>query len=245
VGLGRERFELASLGDLMELLLDGWRIDRLNYADRSGAAGPPAAFVDLVRGAGERRAVYIPDDGRALSHRALVGLFRETPGIWKHRSPDAIPPPETDAATPPEEWGEVPEPFPLALAFAPATLRAVVAVNQVQSVEGLDMALTSLERFDDGARLRFMCRASDAATRRRMNVLDVIAVDDRARLYRVAIAESRPQGNRLEGAFALAPAIPEDVGLLTVTVGTIGDEEAAQRAVPGPWVFPIRLSPRP
>jgi hypothetical protein len=107
------------------------------------------------------------------------------------------------------------------------------------------MALTSLERHGGGARLRFMCRASDAATRRRMSVLDVIAVDDRARLYRVASAESRPEGNRLEGAFALAPAIPDDVGLLTVTVGTIGDEGRPQDGVPGPWVFPIRLSPRP
>jgi hypothetical protein len=245
VGLGRERFGLASLGDLMELLIDGWRIDRLHYADRSGASGPPAAFVDLVRGADERRAVYVPDDGRALSHRALVALFRESPGIWKHRSPDAIPPPEPAAATPPEEWGRVPEPFPRALVFGPATLRAVVAVNQIQSVEGLDIALTSLERHDEGARLRFMCRASDAATRRRMSILDVIAVDDSARLYRVACAESLPEGNRLEGAFAVAPAIPEDVGLLTVTVGTVGDEGRPEERVPGPWVFPIRLSPRP
>jgi hypothetical protein len=245
MGLGRERFELASLGDLMELLIDGWRIDRLHYADRSGAAGAPAAYIDLVRGAGERRAVYVPDDGRALSHRALVALFRETPGIWKHRSPDAIPPPEPEPATPPEEWGPVPEPFPQALAFGPSTLRAVVPVNQVQSVEGLDIALTSLERHDGGARLRFMCRASDAATRRRMCVLDVIAVDDSARLYRVACSESRPEGNGLEGAFAVAPAIPEDVALLTVTVGTIGDEGRLQDSVQGPWVFPIRLSPRP
>ena len=230
----------------MQLLVDGWRIDRLHYADRSGAAGPPAAYVDLVRGAGERRAVYVPDDGRALSHRAFVALLRETPGIWKHRSADTIPPPDTDAATPPDEWGPVPEPFPQRARFGPSTLRAVVAVNQLQSVAGLDIALTSLERHDGGARLRFMCRASDAATRRRMSVLDVIAVDDAARLYRVACSESRPEGNRLEGAFAVAPAIPEDVGLLTVTVGTIGDESGVRRtSVPGPWVFPIRLSPRP
>jgi hypothetical protein len=246
MGLGRERFELASLGDLMELLLDGWRIDRLHYADRSGAAGPPAAYVDLVRGAGEHRGVYVPDDGRALSHRALVALFRETPGIWKHRSPDSIPPPEVGAgATPPEEWGAVPEPFPQALVFGPATLRGVVPVGQVQSVAGLDIALTALERHDDGARLRFMCRASDAATRRRMSVLDVIAVDDSARLYRVACTESVPVGNRLEGAFALAPAIPETVALLTVTIGTVGDEAGPDRSVPGPWVFPIPLGAGP
>jgi hypothetical protein len=248
VGLGRERFELAGLGDLMELLIDGWRIDRLHYADRSGAAGAPAAFFDLVRGAGERRAVYVPDDGRALSHRALVSLFRETPGIWKHRSPDAIPPVEHDSDTPPEEWGSVPEPFPEALVFGPGTLRAVVPVNQIQSVAGLDMALTALERHDGGARLRFMCRASDAATRRRMAVLDVIAVDDAARLYRVASIESSSHGNRLEGAFALAPAIPDDVRRLTVTVGTVGavgDGERLDDEVSGPWVFPIALGPSP
>jgi hypothetical protein len=245
MGLGRERFELASLGDLMELLIDGWRIDRLSYADRSGAAGPPAAFFDLARGAAERRGVYVPDDGRALSHRALVSLFRETPGIWKHRAPDTIAPPEEVAGTPPEDWGVIPEPFPQALVFGPATLREVVPVNQVQSVEGVDIALTSLERHDDGARLRFMCRASDAATRRRMSVLDVIAVDDAARLYRVACVESVPEGNRLEGAFAVAPAIPEGVERLTVTVGTVGDEGRLEDSVPGPWVFPILLSRRP
>jgi hypothetical protein len=245
MGLGRGRFELASLGDLMELLIDGWRIERLHYADRSGASGPPAAFLDLVRGAGERRAVYVPDDGRAFSHRALVALFREAPGIWKHRSPDTIAAPQPGATTPAEEWGRVPEPFPDALVFAPATLRAVVPVNQVQSVEGLDIALVALERHDEGARLRFMCQASDAATRRPMSILDVIAVDDAARLYRVACAETLPEGDRLEGALAVAPAIPEDVGLLTVTVGTVGDEGRPHEGVSGPWVFPIRLSPRP
>jgi hypothetical protein len=242
--LGRERFELASLGDLMELLLDGWRIDRLHYADRSGAAGPPAAYVDLVRGASERRGVYVPDDGRALSHRALVALFRDAPGIWKHRSADSIPPAEGGGIAP-EEWGTVPEPFPEALAFGPSTLRGVVPVGQVQSVAGLDIALTALERHDEGARLRFMCRASDAATRRRMAVLDVIAVDDAGRLYRVACTERAPGGNRLEGAFALAPAIPESVALLTVTIGTVGDEGGAGPSVPGPWVFPIPLGAGP
>lgn len=240
----RERFELASLGDLVELLIDGWRIDRLHYADRSGAAGPPAAYFDLVRGAGERRGVFVPDDGRAMSHRALVALFREAPGIWKHRSPGAIAPP--DAAPPSAEpWGPVAEPFPDALAFAPSTLRTVVAVNQVQSVEGLDIALTSLERHDDGARLRFICRASDAATRRHMRVLDVIAVDDAGRLYRVAPVEGRPEGNRLDGALAIAPAVPDDVAMLTVTIGTVGDDGGGAAGTPGPWVFPIRLSPRP
>ena len=42
MALGRERFELASLGDLVELLIEGWRIDRLHYADRSGAVVIPS-----------------------------------------------------------------------------------------------------------------------------------------------------------------------------------------------------------
>jgi hypothetical protein len=244
VGPAGARFELASLGDLVELLIDGWRIDRLHYADRSGASGPPAAYLELGRGASERRAVYVPDDGRALSHRAFVALFRESPAIWKHRSAGGIPPPDMAGATPPEEWGTVPEPFPGALDFRPATLREVVPVCQVESVGGLDLALTSLERHDGGARLRFMCRAPDSVPRR-MHLMDVIAVDDGGRLYRVAPSERAADGDRLEGALALAPAVPEGVGLLTVTVGTVGDESGLGASLPGPWVFPIRLGPRP
>ena len=87
MGLDDSHFALASLGDLMELLVEGWRIEKMQYADRSGPSGPPAAYFSLVRGAtGEVRGVYVPDDGRALSHRALVELFREHPGVWKHRS---------------------------------------------------------------------------------------------------------------------------------------------------------------
>lgn len=238
---GQERFELASLGDLMELLVEGWRIARMHYADRSEASGPPAAFFELTR-RGERRGVYVPDDGRALSHRALVSLFRESPHIWKHRSPDTIAPSAGDEPPPRDGWGEVPEPFPQALAFSPATLREVVPVNQVQSVEGLAIALTALERHDAGARLRYMCHASDDAGSRDMGVLDVIAVDDAGRLYRVAPVESRAEGNRLEGAFAVAPAIPQEVGRLTVTIGTVIDAGAGPERVSGPWVFPIPLA---
>lgn len=238
---GSDEFELASLGDLMELLVEGWRIDQLHYADRSAAAGPPAAFFTLVRGAGERCGVYVPDDGRAYSHRALVALFRESPQIWKHRSPDSIAPPD-EPQTLLEGWGEVPEPFPASMAFGPATLREVVPVNQVQSVEGLDIALIALERHEDGARLRYMCHASDARTRRDMCVLDVVVVDDAGRLYRVAPVGSSPEGNRLEGAFAVAPAIPPGVRRLTVTVGTVGDDARPRERTSGPWVFPIPLT---
>ena len=166
VGPAGARFELASLGDLVELLIDGWRIDRLHYADRSGASGPPAAYFELARGASERRAVYVPDDGRALSHRAFVALFRESPAIWKHRSAGGIPPPDMAGATPPEEWGDGARAVPgRARLPAPPRCARWCPVCQVQSVGGLDIALTSLERHDGGARLRFMCRAPDARTR--------------------------------------------------------------------------------
>jgi len=240
MGPGHQRFELASLGDLMELLVEGWRIGHMHYADRSEASGPPAAYFELVRGARERRGVFVPDDGRALSHRALVSLFRESPQIWKHRSADAIARAQDEPA-PRDGWGEVPEPFPQSMAFSPSTLCDVVPVNQVQTVEGLAIALTALERHDDGARLRYMCHASDARGRKEMCVLDVIAVDDAGRLYRVAPVEARTEGNRLDGAFAVAPAIPRDVGRLTVTVGTVGDEWEGRERVSGPWVFPIPL----
>ena len=77
-----------------------------------------------------------------------------------------------------------------------------------------------------------------------MRVLDVIAVDDGARRYRVACIESQPDGNRLEGAFALAPAIPREVRRLTLTIGTVRDEGGQRERLPGPWVFPIPLAPK-
>lgn len=242
MGLEGGHYQLASLGDLMELLAEGWRIDALHYADRSEAAGPPAAYFSLRGRAGARRGVYVPDDGRALSHHALVELFREHPGVWKHRSYASVAPPGTDADESPEEWGEVPEPFPEALALVPATLRAVVPVNQAQSAGGLDIALVALERHDGGARLGFMCHASDARTRAEMRVLDVVAIDDAGRRYRVASSEGRCEGNRLHGHLLVAPAIPDAVRRLTVTVGTVREDDG-RRAVSGPWVFPIPLAP--
>ncbi|WP_217912684.1 hypothetical protein [Miltoncostaea marina] len=235
-------YELASLADLVQLIAEGWRVTRLHYADRTDPAGPPAALFALAR-AGEARGVYVPDDGRALSHRTLVEIFRETPGVWKHRSPQAAPAPEVPAGEPPEAWGEVPEPFPQALDLVPSSLREVVPVNQIQSVEGLDIAMVALERHDAGARLRYMCHASDARTRTAMCVLDVAVVDDAGRRYRVAPTEGRPEGNRLEGALVVAPAIPEDVRRLTVTVGTVEADADRGRRASGPWVFPIPLLP--
>lgn len=242
MGADHGPYELASLGDLLEMIVDGWRVSRLHFADRSSVAGPPAAYFGLTRGPGETRGVYVPDDGRAFSHHALVELFRESPGVWKHRSPDSIAPPDAEHTEPPEAWGEVPEPFPAALALGPASLRDVVPVNQIQSIGGLDIAMVSLERHDSGARLRYMAHASDARTRSEMCVLDVIAVDDAGRLYRVAGAESRPEGNRLEGALLVAPAIPADVRRLTVTIGTVWQDGEGESQVSGPWVFPIPLT---
>jgi hypothetical protein len=238
------RYELAGLGDLMELIVDGWRIARLHYADRSEVSGPPAAVFDLTRGVDERLGVYVPDDGRAFSHRALVELFRENPNVWKYRTPDGIPAPPIADAAPAADWGAgVAEPFPEAIVFGPATLREVVPVNQIQSVGGLDIALVSLERHEGGGRLRYMCHASSATAPTEMSVLDVIAVDDAGRLYRVAGVESRPEDNRLEGALVVAPAIPPDVRLLTVSIGTVWDTHEGLVQTPGPWVFPIPLAP--
>lgn len=236
------RYELSSLGDLMEMIVQGWRISRMHYADRSSSSGPPAAYFSLTRGGGEWRGVFIADDGRALSHRSLVELFRESPAIWKYRSSESIEPPGPDPAVAAPEWGGVPDGFPDGVAFGPGSLREVVTVGQVQTIGGLDIALIALERHETAARVRYMCHASDQRTRAEMRVLDVVAVDDAGRRYRVACTEASPAGNRLEGALVIAPCIPSDVGRLTVTVGTVSEAEGGRRTS-GPWVFPIPLAP--
>lgn len=242
MGRDDKPYELAGLGDLLEMIVEGWKISRMHYADRSSASGPPAAFFALTRGPDEWRGVFIPDDGRALSHRSLVEIFRESPAIWKHRSPDTIDPPGPDGGVPPEEWGIVPPGFPEGLAFGPSSLRQVVAIGQVQSIGGLDIALIALERHETGARLQYICHASDQRTRAEMCVLDVVVVDDAGRLYRVASTESTPEGNRLDGSLLVAPPIPGDVRRLTVTVGTVWDAGEG-RQTSGPWVFPVPLAP--
>ncbi len=236
-------YELASLGDLLALVVEGWRVSRMHFADRSGPSGPPAAYFALIRGPGEARGVYVPDDGRAFSHRALVELFRESPGIWKHRSPGTIMPPGIESVEALEGWGDVAEPFPDALPLVPSTLRDVVPVNQIQSAGGLDVAMVALERHDRGARLRYMCHASDGRPRTEVCMLDMLAVDDGGRLYRTACVEGSPEGNRLEGAVLIAPAIPQATRRLTLTIGTIWGDDDGSRQTSGPWVFPIPLSP--
>lgn len=246
-----DAYDLGSLGDLVERLVDDWQITHLHYVDACdlpGANGGAAAFVALTR-SNEHQGLYLVDDGRSLSHRTLLSMFRDHPHIWKHRSGGDIhdlvrqPMPEAPPQ-PPEEWGLVVEPFPEALVFAPTTLRGVVAVNQTQSIDGTTVALTSLERYEDGARAHYLCHAPEARSREFMRALDVIAVDGAGRMYRVAPLAAVQHGTRIEGVLAIAPAIPADVPLITITVGTMGGEGMGS-GVPGPWVFPVPLTSTP
>jgi hypothetical protein len=242
-----ERYKLGSLGDLVEFLIDGWQIQHLHYADCCGTDGngPPGAFVELTRPDQGRYGLYIPDDGRAFSHRAMVALFRESPHIWKHRSAERIHQLAGDApmAVPrePEEWGEVVEPFPQGLTFSPGTLRGVVPIIQTEAVDDVTIALTSLERYQQGARARFLAHAADPKKRKSLAVLDVLAVDDQGRRYRTATVDLKKEGNRAEGTLVMAPAIPRDVTQMTITIGTVGNGKRDEN-LPGPWVFPIQLS---
>ena len=94
----------------------------------------------------------------------------------------------------------MPEPFPEALLLVPGhPARAWCPVNQAQSAGGLDIALVALERHDGGARLGYMCHASDARTRGEMRMLDVIAVDDSAPALPRGPHRERTEGNRLRG----------------------------------------------
>jgi hypothetical protein len=246
------RYEPGTLGQLMELLIDGWQIEGLHFAESchmaGQAPGAPAAFIELSRPDQGRYGVFIADDGKGLSHKAFVSLFRERPDIWKHRTADRIHALAADQpmAHPhePSAWGEVVEPFPQGLAFGPATLRGVVALNQTQCTEDVTISLTALERYQQGARLRYLAQASDPKRRKQLERLDVTAVDDEGRTYRVAALEGRKDGTRQEGAVAIAPAIPTGVEVLAVSFAPAGDGRrnhdqapwrllyAIQRAVP-------------
>ncbi len=246
-----DAYHLGSLGDLIERLIDGWQIEHLHFADASelpGANGGAAAFVALTQ-SDQHEGLYLVDDGRSLSHRTLLSMFRDHPHIWKHKTGAGIsdlvsrPVPET-APQLAEQWGTVVEPFPEALVFAPTTLKGVVAVNQTQSLDGTTITITSLERYDDGARAHYLCHAAEARSRELMRALDVIAVDGAGRMYRVATVGSVQHGARIEGVLAIAPAIPADVPLITITVGTMGGDGAGT-GLPGPWVFPVPLTHNP
>ncbi|MFN8109919.1 MAG: hypothetical protein U0Y82_08740 [Thermoleophilia bacterium] len=232
---------------MVQLLVDGWQIDHLHYADRCGLSGGgerPAAFIGLVR-AEHREFLYVVDDGRAMSHRSLVMLFREHPHVWKHRTaPDvaAFSVPESPPA-PPAQWSSgVREPFPESMVMCPTTLRGVLAVNQTQSMDGVTVAVTSIERFDDGCRAHYLCHAPQLTFASEAVALDAIVVDDAARMYRVAPLHQRLRGPRIEGSLAIGPALPQDTGQLTLTIGAIGPGVDGRQAT-GPWVFPVPLEP--
>ncbi len=234
-------YRLAGLADLVGLLLDGWQVSRLHYADRcslEGARDGAAAFVGLSRG-DERDHLFLVDDGRTLSHRAVIRQFRDHPTVWKR----TVAGPEELMGTIPEappqpahEWGAVPEPFPDALELSPGNLRAVQPVQQVQCASGVSIALTCLERFTDGARLHFVCHAPHAAAWAEMTLGDVVAVDEDARMYRVAVGALTQHGTRFSGTLYVAPPPSAGTRHLTVTVGAFGRD--ADRVL-GPWVFPI------
>lgn len=240
----QEPYRLASLGDLVELLIDGWEIVHLHYADRCGEPEDrPAGFIALERPDEGRRCIYIPEDNRTFSHRALLGMFRDSPRIWKHRSADQIRARMAEYALPdrhaPETWGDIADPADRPLDVSPATLRGVVALGQVESIDGVTVALLSLERYQDFSRLRYLAHTGDAAQRASLAALDVLAVDDRGRRYRTASLGVERAGNRLEGVIALAPGIPWETTSFTITIGTIG--EGGPDGLLGPWVFPVRL----
>jgi len=229
----------------MELLVDGWAVEHMSYADRSGASGstgPAAAFISLRRGR-DRLAVYVPDDERSCSHRALVALLRDRPHIWKHRSPEAaaaaVLPPEALAADEPDE---VPEPFPAALLLGPKTLRTVVSVNQSQAIGEVMIAVTCLELHDGGVRARYMALDEGRAGRSDMYLFDLLAVDDAGRIYRVASAGDTFSPGAMEGVLLIAPAPPREAGQLTIAVGAVGDDASGAPPARGPWVFPITLA---
>lgn len=195
----------------------------------------------LSRG-GEREFRYVPEDDRGYSHRALVALLRERPHIWKHRSPESAASAVSDSG-PASAWAEPDEPFPDSLPIGAAQLRGVVAVNQSQAIDDITVAVTSLERFEDGARLRLLVQDGSLHRRPDLCTLDVVAVDDRGRMYRVATSQAAGAMGSVEAEILLGPAPPRDVGRLTIAVGAVGDADGAGSAVPGPWIFPIELGP--
>ncbi len=247
----QEPYRLGSLGDLVELLVDGWEITQLHYSETCGDLDVPdgraAAFVSLMRPDEGARGLFIPDDERTFSHRALLAVFRESPRIWKHRSPETIHARLAEMATTerpdPESWQDVPDPADVPLEVSPSTLHGVVALGHVESIADVTVALLSLERYSEFSRLRYLAHTSDARRRGSLAALDVLAVDERGRRYRTASLDVERAGSRLEGVIVLTPGIPRDTVSLTITIGTLG--EAGPTGVLGPWVFPIHLPTPP
>ena len=142
----QEPYRLGSLGDLVELLVDGWEITGMHYsetcADLDVPEGKAAAFVSLMRPDAGAQGLFIPDDERTFSHRALLAVFRESPHIWKYRNPDTIHARLAELATTerpdPESWQDVPDPADVRLDVSPSTLQGVVALG------GQELAMSTL-----------------------------------------------------------------------------------------------------
>ncbi len=243
----QEPYRLGSLGDLVELLVEGWEITGLHYSETCGGLDVPdggaAAFVRLVRPDAGAQGLFIPDDERTFSHRALLAVFRESPRVWKYRNPETIHARLAELATTerpdPETWQDVADPADLVLDVSPGALRGVVALGHVESIAEVTVALLSLERYEAFSRLRYLAHTADPDRRGSLAALDVLAVDDRGRRYRTASLGVERAGSRLEGVIVLTPGIPRDAVNLTITIGTLG--QTGPTGVLGPWVFPIRL----
>lgn len=238
-------YRLAGLADVVGLLLDGWQVAGLQYTDEcsfQGAEGGAAALISMRRGE-DRDHLFIVDDGRAVSHRAVLAQFREHPHIWKRAHAgieDLISSIPEAPPQPADQWAQVPEPFPEALELSPGTLDAVHPVQQVRVVGEVSIALTALESFAQGMRAHYVCHAPHAGAWAEMCAKDITAVDDAGRMYRVVACDAAQRGTRFTGSLLVAPRVPEGTQRFTLSVGAFGRVDADDGAtVTGPWVFPI------
>lgn len=243
-----DRYQRGSLGDLIQLMVDGWEITHLHYGDVCGDPGMEvdvaAAFVVLRRPDSGLRGIYIPDDERALSHRGLVELFRQSPRIWKHRTAEAVRQRlkeqiDAEASREADEWGHVLDPADMLMEVRPAELVDVIGLGQVETIEGVTVAVLSIERYRSFSRVRYLAHTVGTLRGGSLAALDVLVVDNRGRRYRSASVGVERAGSRLEGVIALTPGIPRDVTALTVTIGTLGASGPDGHL--GPWVFPVVL----
>ncbi len=243
-----DRYRRGSLGDLMQLVIDGWEITHLHYGDVCGDPGmeieSPAAFVILRRPDSGLRGIYIPEDERALSHRGLIDLFRQSPRIWKHRTAEAVRQRmkeliEAETSRESEAWGHVLDPADLPMDVQPTELVDVIGLGQVETIEGVTVAVLSIERYRSFSRVRYLAHTVGHLRGGSLAALDVLVVDNRGRRYRSASVGVERAGSRLEGVIALTPGIPRDVTALTVTIGTLGASGPDGHL--GPWVFPVVL----
>lgn len=243
-----DRYHRGSLGDLIQLVIDGWEIIHLHYGDVCGdssvASESPAAFIVLRRPDTGLRGMYIPEDERALSHRGLIELFRQSPRIWKVRTADAVRRRlrehiEAEATRPPQEWGAVLDPADLPMDPQPSELVDVIGLGQVETIEGVTVAVLSIERYRSFSRVRYLAQTVGGLGRGSLAAIDTLVVDNVGRRYHSVSVGVERIGSRLEGVIALTPGIPRDVTALTVTIGTLGT--SGPDGLLGPWVFPVVL----